>query len=33
MVMGCVGVVAALFVVVNFGVDLLHGWLDPRMSD
>ena len=33
MVMGCVGVVAALFVAVNFLVDTLHAWLDPRIAD
>lgn len=31
MVMGCVAVIATVFVVVNAGVDLLYGWLDPRV--
>jgi ABC-type dipeptide/oligopeptide/nickel transport system permease component len=30
-VQGCVLLVAALFVVINLVVDLLYGWLDPRI--
>ena len=32
MVMGCVAVVAATFVIINLMVDLLYGWIDPRVS-
>jgi len=31
-VQGCVLVVAALYVAVNFVIDLLYAWLDPRMA-
>jgi peptide/nickel transport system permease protein len=30
-VQGCVLLVATLFVLINLGVDLLYGWLDPRI--
>jgi len=30
-VMGCVAVIATVFVVVNAAVDALYGWLDPRV--
>jgi ABC-type dipeptide/oligopeptide/nickel transport system permease component len=30
-VQGCVLLVAVLFVMVNLLVDLLYGWLDPRI--
>jgi peptide/nickel transport system permease protein len=30
-VQGCVLLVAVLFVLINLGVDLLYGWLDPRI--
>ncbi len=33
MVMGCVAVIATIFVLVNLVVDLLYGWIDPRVSD
>lgn len=32
MVMGCVAVIASIFVLVNVAVDLLYGWIDPRVS-
>jgi peptide/nickel transport system permease protein len=32
MVMGCVAVIAGIFVLVNLFVDLLYGWIDPRVS-
>jgi ABC-type dipeptide/oligopeptide/nickel transport system permease component len=31
LVQGCVLVIALAFVLVNLGVDLLYGWLDPRI--
>jgi peptide/nickel transport system permease protein len=31
MVQGCVLLVAVLFVLINLAVDLLYGWLDPRI--
>ncbi len=31
-VMGCVLVIAITFVVINFAVDLLHAWMDPRIN-
>ena len=30
-VQGCVLLVAVVFVLVNLGVDILYGWLDPRI--
>jgi len=30
-VQGCVLLVAVVFVLVNLLVDLLYGWLDPRI--
>jgi len=30
-VQGCVLLVAVVFVLVNLAVDLLYGWLDPRI--
>jgi ABC-type dipeptide/oligopeptide/nickel transport system permease component len=30
-VQGCVLLVAVIFVLINLGVDLLYGWLDPRI--
>lgn len=33
MVMGCVAVIAVIFVSVNLVVDLLYGWIDPRVSE
>jgi peptide/nickel transport system permease protein len=30
-VQGCVLLVATLFVVINLAIDLLYGWLDPRI--
>jgi peptide/nickel transport system permease protein len=32
LVQGCVLVVAMTFVLVNLAVDMLNGWLDPRLS-
>ena len=32
LVQGCVVVVATTFVLVNLAVDILNGWLDPRLS-
>jgi peptide/nickel transport system permease protein len=32
LVQGCVVVVATTFVLVNLAVDVLNGWLDPRLS-
>jgi peptide/nickel transport system permease protein len=31
LVQGCVLVIALSFVLINFAVDLLYGWLDPRI--
>jgi peptide/nickel transport system permease protein len=33
LVQGCVLVFGCTYVVVNTAVDLLHGWLDPRLRD
>jgi len=30
-VQGCVLLVAVVFVLVNLAVDVLYGWLDPRI--
>jgi ABC-type dipeptide/oligopeptide/nickel transport system permease component len=30
-VQGCVLLVAVVFVLINLLVDLLYGWLDPRI--
>ena len=31
-IMGAVLVIATLFILINIMVDLIYGWLDPRIS-
>jgi peptide/nickel transport system permease protein len=31
-IMGAVLVIATMFIVINIVVDLIYGWLDPRIA-
>ena len=32
-VMGCTLLVAAIYLIINLAVDLIHAWMDPRVAD